>query len=137
MKNTVDIFSNLETEIAKMTDSRTRRISEARLGCPIRQGDIYIHPVASNHPRGGILESHQLAVGTSKGSRHMADENFTVYRGTTLPDYVAPGTFLGPLIVTDRISTITHPEHPWVELPAGTYQITHQTDLRTRQRAKD
>jgi len=131
------VFANLEQEIKDLTKDCVRHFPLFPIGKKCRQGDIYIHRVEDNHPHGGIQESHQLAFGSSRGSRHIADESFIVYKGTTLPGKVAPGTFLGPCITTETGGMIKHPEHGWCEIPAGTYQVTHQTDLKTRQRALD
>jgi len=137
MKEAVIDFAKFEQEVAQTISHRERRFKSIPVGKCVRQGDIYIVRVKDNHPHGGIRESHQLAFGTSKGSRHIADRNFVVYEGTTLPKGVAAGTFLGPCIQTDCEATIEHPEHAWAIIPAGTYQILHQTDLQTRQRALD
>lgn len=133
---TLDIEALIE-EISSSKVHDTREIKEMEIGQVVRQGDIYITKVPSNHKKGPLKESHQLATGTSKGSRHEADRNFLVYEGVKIPSGFEEGTFLGPCIVTSKGGTITHPEHAWCKLPKGTYQITHQTDLRTRQRARD
>lgn len=137
MKDAVIDFAEFEAEVAKAVSQRARRFPKIPMGKVVRQGDIYIVRVPDDHPHGGIRESHQLAFGTSKGSRHMADRNFVCYEGTALPKGAMAGTFLGPCIQTDCEATIEHPEHAWAIIPAGTYQILHQTDLQTRQRALD
>ena len=133
----MEVFTEVKNEIEQVTDHRTRTIETMEIGQCVRQGDIYITKVKDDHKHGGIVEDHQLAMGTSKGSRHVADRNFIVFKGNTLPEGVMEGTFLGPCIQTDVRAEIQHPEHSWVSLPAGTYQVTHQTDLKTRQRALD
>ena len=108
------------------------------IGQVVRQGDIYIHRVKNTHSHGELTNNHQLAMGITLGSRHIADENFKVYKGTTLPEWVNPGHFLGPCIVTDSdTALITHPEHSNVALSKGTYQIQHQLDIRTMKRVQD
>lgn len=137
MKSATIDFAKYSEEVAASAVHRTREIAEFPIGKHIRQGDVYIVRVKDDHPHGGIRESHQLAFGNSKGSRHMADSNFICYEGTQLPPKVTEGTFLGPCIQTDVRATITHPEHCHFVIPAGTYQICHQTDLQTRLRAQD
>lgn len=131
------VFAEVKEEVARVTDTRVREVESMKIGDVVRQGDIYITRVAKNHKHGGLTENRQLAMGNSKGSRHMADENFTIFKGTTLPAGFMDGTFLGPFIETEVRANIMHPEHSWVSLPAGCYQITHQTDLKTRQRVLD
>lgn len=104
---------------------------------PVRQGDIYLTKVPDNHAHGKETLDHQLAMGNSKGSRHMADDGFEVFIGTTLPKCFREGTFLGPCIKNKSRATVEHPEHAWMSLPAGTWQVTHQMDMRTRQRMAD
>jgi len=109
-----------------------------QIGQVVRQGDIYIHKVDQSHNHGDEVSDHQLAMGITLGSRHIADENFKVFKGTTLPEWVERGNFLGPCIVTDKdTAMVSHPEHANVALGAGTYQITHQMDIRTMRRVRD
>lgn len=116
-----------------LRDCRNLKIGEV-----VRQGDIYIHKVETSHNHGEEIKNHQLAMGVTLGSRHIADENFIVFKGTELPKWVAAGHFLGPCIVTDKeTAMVSHPEHANVALGAGTYQVTHQMDIRTMQRVRD
>lgn len=115
-----------------------RDCRKMEIGKVVRQGDIYIHRVPENHPCGNLLKNHQLAMGVTLGSRHIADENFTIFKGTHLPEWVDRGHFLGPCIKTDKeTALITHPEHANVALGPGCYQITHQMDIRTMERVAD
>ena len=108
------------------------------VGQVVRQGDVYIHCVPNNHPHGEKTNNHQLAKGITLGSRHFCDDKFEVFEGTTLPDWMDRGHFLGPCIKTKaNTSLISHPEHANVAVGCETYQITHQMDIRTMQRVKD
>ena len=107
------------------------------VGKVVRQGDIYIHCVEPTHLRGPKTENRQLAMGNSRGSRHVAEGQMQLFLGTTAPTWCMRGTFLGPLVVASQPFTVTHHEHAHVELPAGTYQITHQMDPRTVERVLD
>lgn len=128
-------------EIARLAKTNAqpemRRIKKMDIGQVVRQGDIYIHAVSSYHSCGRKLKSRQLAVGQTRGARHVAEPPSTCYAGTTLPDYCDARTFLGPFIKSNKRFSITHPEHAHVSLPAGTYQVTHQMDARTLQRVQD
>lgn len=115
-----------------------RNCKHMQIGQVVRQGDIYIHKVPSNHPHGAELKNHQLAIGNSQGSRHIADKSFKVFEAKKAPHYCEPTVFLGPCIKTDDPNAmITHPEHGNIATGAGTFQITHQMDIRTLQRVRD
>ena len=106
----------------------------------MQQGDIYIHPVPAEHPHGPNMGAHrQLAIGDTKGSRHMVDGDVDVFFGTTAPDYVDAATPLGPMfIVRSGKARIPHPEHPeWKGLTPGVYQVTHQINALTGERVTD
>jgi hypothetical protein len=116
-----------------------RHIETMEIGKVVRQGDIYIHRVADGHTKGDPTGNRQLALGDSTGSRHVAEKPCQVYEGLIAPPWYnknfAP--LLGPCVASVARFVITHPEHAHVELPAGTYQITHQLDARTNTRAID
>lgn len=118
-------------------DKRPRKIKHIKVGQYGRQGDILIHRVPDNHAHGELAKTNQLAIGITQGSRHMACGKMRVYEGTALPPTCALGTFLGPCIVAEEEFWIEHPEHAWHYYPAGVYQVTHQTDVRTRERMRD
>ena len=70
-------------------------------------------------------------------ARHIAEAPAECFAGLKAPDYCAAGTFLGPVIVSDKPFTVSHPEHAHMKLGAGCYQVTHQMDARTLDRVKD
>ena len=137
---TADIQKNINTitEKAKelaVTDIRV--IDKIEIGQVIRQGDIYIHAVKADHPHGRATKERQLAIGTSKGSRHILESvSANVFEGTKQPEWCT-NALLGPYIALKERAFIGHPEHANVSIPAGNYQITHQMDARTLQRVKD
>src|SRR5205085_2372667 len=112
-------------------------IEKIDVGCVVRQGDIYIHAVDSDHKHGEKSKSRQLALGETMGSRNVAEASAHVYAGTTLPEWCDRRTFLGPLVKAKKRFVVTHPEHAHVSLPAGEYQVTHQMDARTMARVQD
>jgi len=136
VKDIVELYSKLEQEAADKAVAEVRNISKIEVGQVVRQGDIYIHRVENDHPHGKMAENHQLAEGNTQGSRHVADENAQVFVGTKAPQW-AERAFLGPLVKSTVAFKIVHPEHAHVNLPAGTYQITHQMDARTLERVRD
>lgn len=133
----VDVYGRIEREAAEKAVQEIRTIKEIEIGKAVRQGDIYIHRVADNHPHGKASKSLQLAIGNTQGSRHIAEAPSKVFAGVKAPDYCRQGTFLGPLVISASRFTISHPEHAHVSLPAGAYQITHQMDAMTMQRVRD
>lgn len=130
-----------------------RVLDEHKIGAAIHQGDVYIHCVAKNHPRGKAWGSNQVAVGTTVGSRHVAEgEGVEVFAGEKLPKtfdkakmpWLANLTeeqvnriFLGPVIVAPKGFRLTHPEHAHHDCPEGVYQVTYQGDPRTAERVQD
>lgn len=132
---TIEKYSNFQNKVKSVTVEGLRICRNMKIGEVARQGDIYIHRVKDNHPHGEKTDNHQLAVGNNIGSRHIADDSFEVYEGTTLPNYVDSRHFLGQLIKgTKDSSMITHPEHANICVGKGTFQITHQMDIRTMKR---
>ena len=140
--STTSLIETIESIEAKATTMKvnTDRVIPAgafAIGKHVRQGDIYIVRVADDHAHGGPIENRQLAQGTSKGSRHIAEPPATVYEGTTQPAKAMGTVFLGPCVQSDAEFRISHPEHSDVIVPAGTYQIVHQMDARTQKRVQD
>jgi hypothetical protein len=117
-------------------DMNIRDIQHIKVEEAVRQGDIYVHRVNDDHPRGARMNTQQLAEGTSKGSRHVAEAPAETYVSKEAPRGFTT-TLLGPVIVSDRPFMISHPEHANFRLPAGTYQVTHQMDARTLKRVQD
>lgn len=132
------VHSQIVSEASQRAAPGVRVISSIKVGQVVRQGDIYIHRVGSNHSRGAVARSRQLAVGTTQGSRHVAELPAIVYEGSERPKWCT-GQLLGPLFVVPagQRCVVSHPEHAHVDLPAGTYQVTHQMDARTLDRVRD
>jgi len=121
---------------AQSASKETRECEGIRVGQVVRQGDIYLHRVADDHPRGNPV-GPKLAMGDLMNARHIAEAPAECFEGTTLPAYCAAGTFLGPVIVSPGVFVVSHPEHAAYRLGAGTYQVTHQADARTLERVRD
>lgn len=115
-----------------------RVLSSFPIGRSYRQGDISVHRVADNHPRGKKLGHRKLAIGQGVGSNHFAEGEIELYEGVKLPDTCEPGTFLGPVIVAPKGFLNTHPKHADCKVEeGGVYQVTHQMNVRTLERARD
>lgn len=143
MKTVNEVYSEIETAAVKNAAATTQsglRIEAIKVGQAVRQGDIYIHCVPSNHAHGALRrgrEARQLAVGQSHGARHLALFPAIVYGGTTLPSTCNERTFLGPCVISMDRFVVAHPEHAHISLPAGAYQVTHQMDAMTLDRVRD
>ena len=133
----VQARERIEREAKEKAVQEVRRIKSIEIGKVVSQGDIYIHRVADDHKHGKELKSRQLALGNTQGSRHVAESPSKVFEGVKLPGYCDARTFMGPLVKALKRFTVSHPEHAHVSLPAGCYQITHQTDSRTMSRVQD
>lgn len=118
----------------KVSEPRKRKALEAQE--VLRQGDIYVHREADDHPRGHDFGTRQLVRGVTAGSRHVAEAPAKVYEGVQAPAYCR-NTLLGPVVVSTKRLRITHPEHAALDLPAGTYQVTYQRDARTGGQVQD
>lgn len=122
---------------AELNKAEERHMKAMEEGQIVRQGDIYIHRVKATHAHGKELKTRQLAIGETQGSRHVLEGvKCMVLEGTKAPEW-APRALLGPLVKLSERCFISHPEHAYVSLPAGTYQITHQMDARTLARVRD
>lgn len=143
-------------KIASTTpDAEVRACRRIEVGHAVHQGDVYLHRVADAHPRGAELGTRQVAVGTTVGSRHVAEgEGVKVYAGAKVPPSVdkwlaskAGGqvedkaafraAVLGPVVVATGPWALTHPEHAHHSLPAGCWQVTYQVDETTGERVRD
>ena len=110
-------------------------------GTFVRQGDIYIEKIDTFEKKDfKITENRQLALGNTKGSRHMVDANAIVWgRGdnTSTTNNGIGFRTMGPVVEFKERGTISHPEHADVSLPAGIYQVCYQTDGNTMSRVLD
>ena len=136
-----DLLATMEEikSVAKINNKKTRRISTFLIGKVIRQGDVYIHRVANNHPIGEELFIKQIVDGISIGARHILTGDFKIFEGKALPSYVNKIFSIGYAFkVGQEGVTVIHPEHAHFEiLSTGLYQVTHQMDFRTLRRVLD
>lgn len=106
-----------------------------------RQGDLYIvridNWIEDYHVE---VKTRQLAPGTTQGSRHILVGEAQVFapKNNSTPDKTSRGYMLkGMVFLAKGFVTIEHPEHAHISLPAGTYQVCHQVDVRTMKRVID
>jgi len=144
MKTTIDMKSqSLEEALgiifSSVPDHAVRVIDKMEVGDVVHQGDVYLHRVPSDHPRGALLGTRKLAIGQGEGSNHFANgDDVCVYAGVKLPDWVVDDAqLLGPLVEVPKTWRNTHTTHAHNVLPAGTIQVTYQLDFVTRQRVAD
>jgi len=134
---TMEIMQRVK-EGAELNTPEIRIIKKCEIGQGYRQGDIYVYRVADDHKHGKKVGSHKLAIGEGEGSNHFAEGEIELFEGTTLPSFLAPGTFLGPLIKAPKGFLNTHPRHAHCKMEqGGTFQTVHQVDARTLQRVRD
>lgn len=135
-------------EAGKSPDKDLRYVRELAVGQWIRQGDVMLLRIAKRPDCYATkTTNHQLAPGTSKGSRHIVDGPVTLH---TAPEADArsaiaklPGTTTsrlllpGPCVDASERFTLTHPEHAHHSLPAGVYVTIYQLDSRSMRRVED
>jgi len=126
-------------EAAKVARPEVRRVERMAISEAARQGDIYLVRIPATAPKGAKREDHQLAPGTTQGSRHVATGDVEVFEASGVPkgSQIDERALLGPVIVASGRCLVTHPEHAHVDLPPGHYQVVHQMDARTRERVQD
>lgn len=141
----------VEAVLSAPHDPAVRDARGLEVGQAIHQGDVYLHVVPADWPRGAERESRQLAAGESIGARHMVHGRLRVYEGVRLPSYVVPARglrdgreweipaseYLGPVVVIEDGGG-THPEHAGYDVaPGTTLQVTYQCSPVTLRRVVD
>ena len=151
-------MTNLAEKIENIANTKpdkdVRTLRRCEIGSvPVHQGDIYIHRVADDHPRGRKIAEKQLALGDSMGARHMVEgDTVQVFEGAVgdernrslMPlwegDTRKQDACTGRLFTTEGPCRIPHPEHARHDLmitEPGTYQVTHQWDEVAMARVAD
>lgn len=144
MSNKTTADHEIRKVLEHKADPDIRVTRSIQIGHAIHQGDVYVHAVSADHPRGKALGTRQVAVGTTIGARHVVKgDGVTVFEGKKLPSYLkvrvgfSEADYLGPVVVADGQFVLTHPEHAHHAMPAGVYQVTYQVDESTRMRVED
>ena len=134
MPTAQDVINQIQSQATSHAPD-VKRIATMRRGESIRQGDVYLTRISSIPARiESVTLDRQLAPGTTKGSRHIvaAKSKATIYAPPPSSTDLSGPTIDCP---TRRL-VIEHPEHGWIDLPRGTYQVTYQRDYK-RERAEE
>jgi hypothetical protein len=150
---TTKMIEAVEAISAAKPDVEVRVARRVEIGTVLHQGDVYLHAVPADWPRGELLGTRQVAVGTTVGSRHIAEGvDAKVYAGVRVPPSVDAwlasnagnviedkdafrAALLGPVVT--GMECLTHPEHAHHAAPDQTWQVTYQVDALTGQRVSD
>jgi hypothetical protein len=124
-KSVLDCHREIEG-VAKKADPSVRFHKAFPVGCYAHQGDVYIERLPDDAPVGKVRGSRQVAVGTTIGSRHVAEGNLSVYESLGFKNFERE--FTGPVVVAEERWTLTHPEHAHHSCPMGTYQVIYQRE---------
>jgi len=132
--DTLQTFQKIETA-AKANTAKLRVIETMAVGEAIRQGDLYIERVAKLPPMKTLIKAktHQLAIGTTQGSRHIVDANSQVEIFNLVKN---ENPLAGPLVSAKESWLLTHPQHGHFRIPAGFYRTAYQRDY-ARERAEE
>lgn len=137
------------TLAGKSPDRDIRFVREIAVGQHVRQGDVYLLRVAKRPACFATATTNrQLAPGTSKGSRHVAEGDaaklFTASERDArsalahLPGVKGGDRLLvGECIEAGDRFTVSHPEHAHHSLPTGCYIVLFQLDPRSMRRVED
>lgn len=145
--NAIEVMNEIKS-IAKKNEQRessqkTRFITEdkIKIGECFRQGDLYVFRVPNNHPVGEKIIRNQLADGVSIGARHILNGEFKVYGGVQNPSClngIHARISLGYAFDAKEKTVLGHPEHDnYVFTFPHRWQVVHQLDLQTLQKARD
>jgi len=127
-------LDNIKQSAATHT-AQERFVRTMQIGEWFAQGDLDIIQITKIEfdSLKGVKTQHQLAPGSTKGSRHIASNGVQVFTNKN-NDALA-----GPVLSATARWSVTHPEHADVSLPAGYYRIDYQRDyeLEERERVRD
>lgn len=134
----------------KSPDRDIRFVREMAIGQHVRQGDVYLLRLAKRPADfDKTTTNRQLAPGTSKGSRHVAegkavslfiatDERAARSSLARLPGVQGRDRLLvGACVEAADRFIVSHPEHAHHSLPAGCYAVLFQLDPRSMRRVED
>lgn len=121
---------------AEAPDTELRQIAAMKIGEYVRQGDVYVERIEAlgNGTTTTPAGSRQVAVGTTIGSRHVAEgDALDVVRVVG----ESPSALLGPVVIAHGRWRLTHPEHAHFELPEGRYRVRYQRDVASERAVVD
>lgn len=120
-----------------------RRFATMAVGDSARQGDCYFLRISAPADWKPTAD-RQLAPGVSRGSRHIVTSKSTVLANPE-PGRVERvrirgricARIAGPQITGTERVVVEHPEHAWLDMPPGHYQVYYQVDQRTQRAVRD
>ena len=141
MKTVLETHESIKSEAEQRlsTSAKPRIINSMKPGQWFRQGDVYVEMISEEaKPHEDYTFptlDHQVAFGTTKGSRHVLKENPSL----RILKKKEPGVLDGPMFYSKEPIALEHPEHADFHMPAGSYFVTLQQDFAQEElaRAKD
>ena len=147
-------FHETLAEAVKASSQEVRKHPMMKVGAVGHQGDVYCHRIDSIPKAWNVevTEHHQVALGATIGSRHVADglalkvfwpkssaDAVKACPVDGLADKLGTGAqfCLGPVVVAEKPWALVHPEHAHHEFPAGTFLISYQLDRATMRQVRD
>lgn len=140
------VLSDLQQHAESIKSGVPQEIGTASLGDVVRQGDLYLTVIGKLPKSTKTMTGKQLAPGTTQGSRHCVSvQMYKVDKAEVTKAILKANPkatpdverFVGPVIVFDQSSPVTHPEHGWVTMPAGSVcAVTYQRDLDEEERER-
>lgn len=148
VKETSQVVDAMAAHIESVNPGQDAAFTEACTpGDAIWQGDLCIQ-IVDSIPKGFARvknptdKDRQLVPEGGEGSRHLVDslDNVELYRDPSWGQ--EEGSLVGPAIKCKAATTITHPRHGNVSIPAGftvgfTYQREYDEELKRERRARD
>ncbi len=123
----------------RISSQKTREVTKD-IKC-FRQGALYVFRVSDDWDVGEVVKRDKIADGVSLGSTHILMGEFTVYAGVKVPDCISDlhsRVCTGYAFDVGDNAVLTHQEHDhFCFVDGGRFQVCHQVDMRTLQRAID
>ncbi len=137
MNDQAQVVENVFTDVTKAPINTDVRMNLGMgPGEVAHQGDVYVVMVDKKEDLYGVHKSlnkcgkgertaeRQLAPGTTKGSRHIAEGPMSIFAPAK-----DASALEGPYIEATGEWTLTHPEHADHQMPAGNFCIVYQRDF--------
>ena len=129
MKSALEVHNRILEESQTKNHQELRVIDTMKVGQKIRQGDVYVERIDEIPANNAPTMNLQIAVGETKGSRHILQESPSL-RVFKLKE---AGPLDGPAFSSNEEVVLTHPEHAHFKLPAGNYRSFYQRDFQAEE----
>jgi len=124
--------------LTNKAEPRVISTPSAKINEWVRQGDVYLIRIEKKPKGVAPTAVRQLAPGTTQGSRHCVSAEVKCFAQTeTFVEHMGRRLLAGPIIVAKDRFTVSHPEHDWHDLPAGTYQVAYQMNWQQQRAVRD